>query len=58
MPRRSHPRPDYTSSVWMNMVKESLLVDPSTNEASKFRRHFRIPFPFHKKLVEECKRER
>ncbi|CAM9874872.1 unnamed protein product [Discosporangium mesarthrocarpum] len=58
MPRRSYPRPDYRASVWMNMVlKESLLADPSTHEASNFRRCFRLPSHFYKKLVEECKRE-
>ncbi|CAM9628009.1 unnamed protein product [Discosporangium mesarthrocarpum] len=58
MPRRSYPRPDYRASVWMSMVlKESLLADPSTNEASKFRKSFRLSFPFYKKLVEECERE-
>ncbi|CAM9648073.1 unnamed protein product, partial [Discosporangium mesarthrocarpum] len=25
--------------------------------ASKFRRRFRLPFPFYKELVEECKRK-
>ncbi|CAM9373054.1 unnamed protein product, partial [Discosporangium mesarthrocarpum] len=29
-----------------------------THEASKFGRRFRLPFPFYKNLVEECKRER
>ncbi|CAM9550102.1 unnamed protein product, partial [Discosporangium mesarthrocarpum] len=59
MPRRSYPRPDYRASVWMYMVlKESLLADLSIHETSKFRRRFRLPFPFYKKLVEECKRER
>ncbi|CAM9570967.1 unnamed protein product [Discosporangium mesarthrocarpum] len=59
MQRRSYPRPDHQASVWMNMVlKEALLTDPSIHEASKFRRRFRLPFPFYKKLVEECKRER
>ncbi|CAM9797307.1 unnamed protein product, partial [Discosporangium mesarthrocarpum] len=58
MPRRSYPRPGYRASVWMNMVlKDSLLADPSTHEASKVRRRFRLPYPFYKKLVEECKRE-
>ncbi|CAM9535296.1 unnamed protein product [Discosporangium mesarthrocarpum] len=55
MPRRSYLRPDYRTSVWMNMVlKESLLAHPSTREASNFRGCFRLPFPFYKKLVEEC----
>ncbi|CAM9917442.1 unnamed protein product, partial [Discosporangium mesarthrocarpum] len=51
MPRRSYPRPDYRASEWMNMVlKEALLTDPSTHEASKFRRRFRLPFSLYKKL--------
>ncbi|CAM9351024.1 unnamed protein product [Discosporangium mesarthrocarpum] len=59
MPRRSYPRPDYRASEWMNMaLKKALLTDPSTHEASKRRRRFRLPFPFYKKLVEECKQER
>ncbi|CAM9570424.1 unnamed protein product [Discosporangium mesarthrocarpum] len=59
MPRKSCPRPDYQASVWMNTVlKESLLAEPSTHETSEFRRPFQLPFPFYKKLVEECKRER
>ncbi|CAN0014337.1 unnamed protein product [Discosporangium mesarthrocarpum] len=40
------------------ILKDSLLAGPSTHEASKFRRRLRWPFPFYKKLVEECKRER
>ncbi|CAN0255754.1 unnamed protein product [Discosporangium mesarthrocarpum] len=59
MPGRSYSPPDYRASIWVNMVlKESLLADPSTHEASNFKRRFRLPFPIYKKLVKKCKRER
>ncbi|CAN0301935.1 unnamed protein product [Discosporangium mesarthrocarpum] len=36
---------------------EVCLMDPSIREAKKFRREFRLPFPFYTKLVEDSKRK-
>lgn len=54
--RCSYGRPDYNSSAWAVMLKETeLLADPATEEAKKFRASFRVPYQFFLELVKNVK---
>ncbi|KAG5188752.1 hypothetical protein JKP88DRAFT_303622 [Tribonema minus] len=50
--RRVYERPDYRRTAWMTMLdNEAQLLDPTSREAKKFRRRFRLPYPMFKELV-------
>lgn len=54
--RCSYGRPDYNSSEWAVMLKNTqLLADPTTEEAKSFRASFRVPYPFFLDLVKNVK---
>lgn len=54
--RCSYGRPDYNSSGWAVMLRETqLLADPTSQEAKSFRASFRVPYPFFLDLVKQVK---
>ena len=53
--RLVHPRPEYESSAWAVMLRDSALTNPASKSAKTFRRRFRIPHPFFKELVKLVK---
>ena len=57
--RQVDPRPNCDASAWMIMLRDvEYLENPSTKEATLFRRRFRVPYQFFEHLLSVVKEER
>ena len=56
--RAVYERPNYWDSSWGRMLQSRDLEVPGSRDAQKFRRRFRVPFPFFKDLLTVVKEKR
>ena len=54
-PRHLQVRPEYDSSQWAEMLRDSTLQDHKSRAAKLFRRRFRVPYRFFIEIVRLAK---
>lgn len=54
-PRTVNPRPEYEQSAWAVMLRSPELANPTSKEATLFRRRFRVPHKFFLQIAQMVK---
>ena len=53
--KRAKPENPWETVLWLQMITDPLVDDPTSREGKEFRRKFRVPFPVFKDIVSKCK---
>jgi hypothetical protein len=56
--RKVSERTKYSDSLWGKMLLSANLSNPLHNDAKKFRRRFRIPYPVFQTLLQQIEAEK